>query len=139
MTGAVNLNRAGKPVVDFVGNARTAWGEALPDWVLALAEEANRTSGSDAAKRIGYSGAVVTQVCRANYRGDLDKVEGKVRGALLGAEVECPVLGAIGRDRCFEEQGKKHIGTSALRTKLYRACRCGCPHSRLTPKEAIDG
>jgi len=39
---------------DFVGNARRNWGDALPDWVVALAEEASRTSGV-AAARAGFT------------------------------------------------------------------------------------
>jgi len=121
---------------DFVGNARRNWGDALPDWVVALAEEASRTSGVAAARRLGYSPAVVTGVINATYPGDMGAVEEKVRGALMGVEVECPILGEIGRDRCLDEQKKKFRGTSAIRTRLYAACRGGCPHSRLKSTEA---
>jgi hypothetical protein len=131
MTAPVNLNKT-----DFVANARRNWGDALPDWVVTLAEEATRTNGVAAAKRLGYSPAVVTQVINATYKGDLGAVEQKVRGALMGIEVDCPILGEIGRDRCLDEQGKKFRGTSAIRTRLYNACRGGCGHSRLKNAEA---
>jgi hypothetical protein len=120
---------------DFVANARKAWGADMPDWVRELAGFATRESGTEAAKKIGYSGAVVTQVCGKKYPGDLARVEAKVRGALMGQTVICPVLGEIGRDRCLDEQKKKHAGTSALRARLFRACRGGCPHSRIERKE----
>lgn len=124
-----------KTNVDFVAIARAAWGAALPDWVLALAEEATATSGTLAAERIGYSPAVVTHVIRNHYTGDMERVAGKVRGALMGATVICPVLGEIRRDRCLDEQRKPFAGTSSIRSRLYHACRAGCPNSRLTIRE----
>lgn len=121
---------------DFLANAKAAWGGALPDWVAELAAEATRTSGKAAAKRIGYSGAVVTQVCGNKYPGDIERVAEKVRGALMGAVVVCPVLGEIGRDRCLDEQKQPFSASSANRARLYRACRAGCPHSRQAAVEA---
>lgn len=42
------------------------------------------------------------------------------------------ILGEIGADRCLDEQRMKHVGTSAIRTALFHACRSGdCPHSRI--------
>lgn len=111
--------------------ARSAWGEALPDWVDVLAEECDRHSGATIARRIGYSGAVVSHVLGAKYKGDLGKVEAKVRGALMGEIVHCPVLDEITKDRCISEQGRKFSATSSTRAKLFRACRAGCIHSRL--------
>ncbi len=116
--------------VDFLANARAGWGDP-PDWVVRLAEECGRSSATDVAKRLGYSVAVVSGVLRRQYRGSLPKVEAKIRGAFMGEQVECPVLGEIERDRCETEQGRKFFGTSANRAKLYRACRGGCPNSRL--------
>ena len=116
---------------DFLANAREAWGNALPDWVEALAIQANVSSATEVAARLSYSVAVVSSVCRASYKGDLKRVEEKVRGAYMGVVVECPVLGEIARDRCLDEQAKSFSGTSALRTRTFRACRNGCQHSRL--------
>lgn len=129
-SGARNIG-AGAKSTDFLANAREAYGDALPEWVEALAMEANRTTGAAAGRRIGYSGSVVTSVCKACYAGDIGAVEAKVRGALMGATLECPVLGEIGRDRCLDEQKKRHVATSAVRTALFHACRSGCQHSRL--------
>ena len=107
------------------------WGSSAPDWVVVLAEEADRTSATAAARRIGYTGGVLSAVFRNAYKGDVRSVAGKVKGALLGHTVECPVLGEVRRDRCLDEQKKTFTGTSALRTRLYHACRSGCVHSRL--------
>lgn len=127
--------RAGRPSsVDFVATAQAAWGRTLPDWVDELAREASRTSGTLAAAKIGYSPAVVTHVIRNSYKGDIGRVAEKVRGALMGVTVSCPVLGDIGRDRCLDEQKKPFSATSSVRSRLFRACRAGCPHSRLATK-----
>ena len=125
MTGAVNLN---KPL--FVEVAAGHW-QGAPEWVMQLAAEADRTTLTAAAARIGYSVGLVSQVIRAKYPGDLEKVEIAVRGALMGETVGCPVLGEIGRDRCLHEQGMPRAATSAIRARLYHACRSGCPHSRI--------
>lgn len=127
MSAAVNVNGRRDPR----DVSREAWGSPVPDWVEALAAEALRTTGAAAAKRIGYSGAVVSQVLRRSYPGDLAAVEERVRGAFMGAVVDCPVLGEIGRDRCLREQDMPCTGASAMRMRLYHACRSGCPHSRL--------
>jgi len=112
--------------------AHAAWDSAPPDWVRVLAEEAARSSMGAVAKRIGYSTGVVSAVIANKYKGDLGAVEARVRGALLSEEVECPVLGAVRKDRCADEQKKNFAGTSAIRTRVYNACRSGCVHSRLT-------
>lgn len=118
---------------DFLANARAAYGEALPDWIEALANEANRTSGAAAGKRCGFAGSTVSQICSGTYGAqDWSGIEGRVRGQLMQEEVRCPVLGEIGRDVCLDEQKKRHVGTSQQRTALFHACRGGCPHSRLS-------
>jgi len=123
---------------DFVANAKRNWGAALPDWVLALAEEATRTSGADVARRLGYSGAVVSGVINGTYGGDMATVEAKVRGLLMNETVVCPVLGDLSRDRCLTEQKMSRIGSSSLRARISRACRSGCPHSRLAKTGGDD-
>lgn len=120
-----------KEKVDFLAKARAAWGKALPDWVETLALEANRTTSAKTAKRIGYSGAVLSHVFAKNYPGDIARVEAKARGALMSATVICPVVGEIGLDRCLDEQKMENTGASSIRARLFRACRGGCPHSRI--------
>jgi hypothetical protein len=121
-----------KSLTDFVAKARAAWGDAQPDWVAIVAEEANRTSVKAVADRIGRSSALVSNVIANKYPGDMAAVEELVRGALMGATVACPVLGEIGLLQCLAEQGKPFSATSSVRSRLYRACRGGCPHSRIT-------
>ena len=115
--------------VDFVARAKSCWGDP-PSWVIALAEEASRTSASAAAKRINYAPSTISQVISATYRGDLKRVEGMVRGALMASTVDCPVLGEIGQDRCLDEQGRPFAATSAHRAQLFHWCGGRCPHSK---------
>jgi len=114
-----------KPAADV---ARQAWGDPPPDWVAVLAEACQTRSQGLVAKRIGYSASVVSQILRGSYRGDLQRVEMAVRGALMAEEVRCPVLGDIARDVCLHHQKRGFDCTSALRARIYRACRSGCPN-----------
>lgn len=119
-----------------VERANAYWKDT-PVWVLALAEECDaRKSQAKVGLRIGYSAAVVNQVLSHSYKGDLSKVEAAVRGAFMGETVECPVVGPIGRDRCLSHQRAPLAATNPQRVRLYRACRNGCPHSRLGGDDA---
>lgn len=131
MSAAVNVNGP------FAAKAAAAWGET-PEWVLQLAAEADRSTVTAAARRVGYSTGAISQIIGAKYPGDLGKVETAVRGALMGETVDCPVLGEIGRDYCLQQQGMPRATTSAIRTRLYNACRSGCPHSRLKGIDDAD-
>lgn len=111
--------------------ANFAWNGTPPDWVSELAQMANSKGLNSVAQRLGYSAAVISQTIGNKYPGDLSKVEDKVRGALMGEKVTCPVLGAIGRDQCLNSQSLPRAVTNSIRTRLYRACRNNCPHSRL--------
>ncbi len=127
MIAPVNVTGRPRPPREV---ATEAW-STLPDWIEALVCEVERTNGTKTAARIGYSGGVISQVLRRNYPGDMPRVETAIRGALMGETVDCPVLGDIGRDRCLQEQDMPRIATSAVRMRLWRACRDGCPHSRI--------
>ncbi|WP_142850831.1 transcriptional regulator [Telmatospirillum sp. J64-1] len=116
--------------VPAVQRARVAWGEALPQWVQVLAEHCDATSQARTAKRIGYSGAVVSHVLKNVYPGDIAKVELAVRGALMAATVNCPVLGDLPTNECLEHQRRKFAATNHVRVRLYRSCHGGCPHSQ---------
>lgn len=121
---------AARDALPAIDRARAAWGEALPDWVLVLAERCDASSQAKVAKEIGYSGAVVSHVLKAAYTGDMAKVEKAVRGAFLAATVDCPVLGDIGGNECLGHQRRKFAMTNHIRVALYRACHGGCRHSQ---------
>lgn len=110
------------------------WGEAAPDWVELLAQQADATSRSAVAKAIGYSAAVVSTVLGNRYGGDMGRVETAVRGAYQNRMVDCPVLGEISAAICGVEQRRPLNTASPQRVQLYRTCRAGCPHSNLGRK-----
>ena len=76
-------------------NARAAWGDELPEWVAQLASECETTSQNRVAGRLGRSAAVVSQVIRRKYPGDMGAVEQLVRGVFLNGTLECPELGVL--------------------------------------------
>lgn len=126
----------GRAKTDFVAIATDAWSPP-PDWILALAEEATRSTQGAVAARIGYSTGVVSNVLRNKYPGVLAGVEDAVRTALMGAVVDCPVLGEIERRRCLDEQAKPFRATNRMTIRLFHACRGACPHA-LKNREAAD-
>jgi len=112
-------------------NALAAWGDPLPDWIAALAGECDRTTQKAAGSRIGYSAGVVNAVLKRAYKGDYTAVEQSVRGALMAATVNCPVLGELTTDRCLQQQRQPFAAHNPQRIALWRACRTGCAHSRI--------
>jgi len=116
--------------VTATDRAAAAWGEAMPDWVRALAESADATSQARVAKRIGYSPAVVSHVLANRYPGDLDKVATTIRAHLMAGAVACPELGALPLADCLDwrAKAKAFAATSSRRLLMYRACRA-CPHN----------
>lgn len=124
---------------DFVGKARAAWGDDMPEWVRVLAEACQRTSQTAVAKRLDYSGSAISLVIGNKYqKGDIRRVEQMVRGTLMGETVPCPALGDITRNICLQWQAKPYAATSSLRASMYRACRDNCPHSRITQTQGED-
>lgn len=111
-------------------NMRASWGKQAPEWVVLLAEQCDRASQKKVAEAIRYSSAVVNQVLKNSYKGDLTAVEKAVRGAYLHATVGCPVLGDLELHSCLQHQRQKFSATNSMRVRLYRACNGGCPHAR---------
>ncbi|MEQ1698164.1 MAG: hypothetical protein ABL901_20230 [Hyphomicrobiaceae bacterium] len=70
--------------------AAVGWGEAMPDWVVALAAACDQAPQTEVARRIEYSPAVVSQVLRNTYKGNLKRVEFQVRGLLMEQTLKCP-------------------------------------------------
>lgn len=117
---------------DLIARAHEGWGDTPPDWIIELAKAAMETNQRVTGDKIGYSSSVVSQAISRTYAGDIDRVEEKVRGALMKQKVSCPILVEVARDTCLNWQKKPIAGTSSLRMKMYRACRSGCPNSRLS-------
>lgn len=115
------------PRNDQIAKARAAWGEAIPAEVLILAEACKARTSRAIAQQLGYSDAVISHVLANKYPGDVAKVFLKIRGALMGETVMCPILDEIGRDRCLTEQAKPFAATNSTRARLFHACRT-CPN-----------
>ncbi|MEO5332134.1 MAG: hypothetical protein H7839_08935 [Magnetococcus sp. YQC-5] len=93
------------------------WGESIPAWVLALAQECDRTSQVQAAKAIGYSPAAVNTVLKQVYQGDTSRIQRATEDCLMHAEVDCPFYGRLLRTRC--QEALAGLGPSAVK----RSCR----------------
>jgi len=120
--------------VKSVETAESKWNGQVPDWIMLLAIECDRTSQSAAAKLIGYSGAYVSYLINNKFKGDLNAIEQAVKGALMAHTVMCPGAGqTIGGHQCHDWQKKaqKFRATSPLRIQMHKACTGPCPHSRV--------
>lgn len=110
----------------------------MTTWLETLRAAAAATSQSSVARRINYSGAVVSQVLSGTYRGDLRRVQAAVEGALMAQTVDCPVVGDMPRQKCVEHQRSPRRSTNPMAVALYHACRNGCPNSLIPPPERTD-
>jgi hypothetical protein len=108
-----------------VETARQHWGAALPDWVEALAKACHGSSQARVAARIDRSPAVISNVLRRKYPGDMAALEDLVRGALMAGTVNCPALGTLPSNECrgWMAKARSFGNTNALRVQMYRACR----------------
>ena len=117
----------GKPE-DFraMDKARAAWGEAMPDWIAALARAADGKSVRGVAAKFGVSPALVSLALRNKYPRPLDTLQAKVEAVMAYEIIPCPVMGMITRKHCAHWQNLPYVGSNALRVAVYRACRAGC-------------
>lgn len=123
-------------------NARHAWGRDLPDWVEALARECDRTSQSRTAIRLERSASLVSCVLRDRYRGDMAAVEEIVRGTLMSENLDCPVLGVIGKHVCrkWRARARSFENVNSQHVTMYRACnRCPLNQQVTDLPEVPDG
>ncbi|QFQ88241.1 hypothetical protein F8A10_12040 [Paracoccus kondratievae] len=108
--------------------ARAAWGEDIPEWVERLAEECAATSQNKVARRLNRSAALVSNVLRRKYLGDMAAVEEVVRGVFMFATVQCPAQGEISTAACRDWMRKagRFVNVNAQRVRMFRACN-SCP------------
>ena len=112
---------------DPVAIAHAAWsakGRDMPEWVGAMARAAAATSQNRVAERMGRSPALVSQVLRAKYPGDLAAVEEVFNGAFRDATVTCPALGTIPTNVCrdWQRRARRLVNVNAQRVAMFRAC-----------------
>ncbi len=110
-----------------VETARDSWGEDLPGWVGDLAAECAAASQNQVARQLGVSAAMISQVIRAKYPGDLARVRDLFQGAYRAATIECPALGTLPVHECrgWQAKARRFESSNTLRIRMYRAChRC---------------
>lgn len=98
-------------------------------WLEELRRSATAEGQSATARRIGYSATVVCQVLKGTYKGDLNRVQSAVEGALMHATVDCPVIGDLPLQRCIEHQRGPRRFTNPMRVQLAHTCPT-CPNRR---------
>ena len=112
---------------DPVKMAKAAWGDALPEWVLVLAQACKQSSQRKVAAKLDRSGALVNQVLKHKYNGDLSAVKELVSGVFMNGTLACPALGNIPTHEChaWRTKARKFSNANMLRVQMYRACN-GC-------------
>ena len=73
--------------------ARLNWGDDMPQWIADLARECEATSQNKVAQRLGRSAALISQLLRAKYPGDLEAVEELFNGAFNARNRRVPGAG----------------------------------------------
>ena len=112
---------------------QAAYGDALPDWIAAVAKACDATNQTTVAATLGYSRSAVNLLVNGKYDRDLVEIERAVRERVMMTRVECPVRGEISSAVCRSNQALPYSNANQDRVAHYRACRRGCPHSSLTP------
>lgn len=107
-----------------------------PKWVQELRAQCAVSSQRKVAVKLGYSNATINQVLKGTYKGDLNKVEQKVRGAYMGETVGCPILGELSKNKCIEHQAAKYSSVNRLRVQLYKTCP-GCDYNTTNMEEEV--
>jgi hypothetical protein len=106
--------------------------KALPaDALAALIELKNKFSQADIGRRLGVSGASLSNALGGKYIGNVDKLAERIRGELLNQTVPCPILGTVTTRVCQDERAKPFAATSPLRVLLWRSCKT-CLHNPAT-------
>ncbi|WP_295582217.1 XRE family transcriptional regulator [uncultured Lamprocystis sp.] len=107
-------------------------------WLERLRWECEQTSQARVVRQLRAasgcrfpSGTLISQVLNGCYPGRTARLQLLVDGLYGGVTVWCPVLGDITTDRCDANQHAPFSTVNPLRVMLYRACRNGCPNSRL--------
>lgn len=118
--------------MNHLDKALAAWGDALPDWVRALAEEADRTSQNIVAKAIGYSASAVSATIGNTYAAkDTKPLEQAVRAWVMRAVVTCPAADELPLSQCLEWRARAAqppAPLGSLHRVMRRACQ-SCPRN----------
>lgn len=108
----------------------------MSDWLALLRARCEQIGQTAASKELQAqqpdrypSAELLSRVLKGTYPHRTDRLQALVLGLYGGETVECPVLGAIGRDECRGHQSRPFAATNPQRVALYRACR-SCQHNQ---------
>jgi len=96
-------------------------------WLNILKVACENASQAAVSQRLGVSTAMISQVLKGVYKGNMERIKRLVEGELMKMSVDCPVIGGeIPRQRCMEHQQAPFRPTSPMRVALHRGCKI-CP------------
>ncbi|MAK90434.1 MAG: transcriptional regulator [Oleibacter sp.] len=95
-------------------------------WLTVLRQECEEKSQRIVAGELNVSTAMISQALNGIYKGDIKKLERRVRGAYMGDTVMCPVLNELAVNKCLQNQRRKVSLHNPLRLALYKACNGNC-------------
>lgn len=107
------------------------------NWIQALRAECDRTTQGAAARVIGVGATTISQVLSGNYAAGTQRIERRVRGALMGETCTCPVMGDVSLRVCQDVQERQRgQGGNPQHAQAWFACRGqgrfsqagACPH-----------
>lgn len=103
----------------------------LPPDVQQALQAAVKRLGSqvNVAGELGVSAAVVNNLLKDRYLGDVAGMAERIRGQFMAQTVVCPVMGELGRRHCLDYQARPLVFTNPTRVALHSACKT-CPNRR---------
>lgn len=104
------------------------------NWLPALRAEVERTSQTRTALRLGVSEATISQVLSGKYAANPQRIARRVRGALLGEVVDCPVALEMPLHKCQEIQDRKSgQGGNPVYARAWLCCKGLGPFAEAGP------
>jgi len=97
--------------------------DTRPAWLQALAHLVALAGQGTAAERLGISAPTVSQVLSGSYGASTARIERRVRGELLGATCDCPVMGDVSTRVCQEVQERRPPIANPHYAQAWLACR----------------
>ncbi|WP_321392759.1 hypothetical protein [Emcibacter sp.] len=99
------------------------WGENAPEFIIVMAQACDKISQAGVARDVGISTTAVNLLLNNRYKAKLDRVERKVRSALMHETVHCPYLDIeITQRDCDTHSQAKITMASPQLFKHRRAC-----------------
>lgn len=113
-----------------MASSKTPPAKPLPADALEALQRMCKPPSSQAkvAARLGVSDGTVSNALKGRYIGNVERLAERIRGELLNAAVQCPVLGEISTRICQDQREKPFSAHNPQAVRLWRACRV-CPNN----------